>query len=82
MKGKGGEAEKSWRRKRLEFVESETRKHLEQVRGLELGEMGEVRDGEWQGEGRRLAKGEVEDLEMVVGMVGDVDGGKQMDKSA
>ncbi|RDW83340.1 putative MTW1 [Coleophoma crateriformis] len=64
-----GEAEKSWRRERLEFVETETRKHLEQVRGLELGKMGEVRDGEWQGEGRKLQRGEVEDLEKVVKMV-------------
>ncbi|KAK0124441.1 hypothetical protein ONS95_009397 [Cadophora gregata] len=65
-----GEEEKSWRRERLEFVERETKRHLENVRGLELGEMGEVRDGEWQGEGRKLGKGEVEDLERVVGMVG------------
>lgn len=71
-----GEEEKSWRRERLEFVERETKRHLENVRGLELGEMGEVRDGEWQGEGRRLGKGEVEDLERVVGMVG----GEPMDE--
>lgn len=64
-----GEEEKSWRRERLEFVEKETRKHLEDVRGLELGEMGEVRDGEWQGAGRTISKQEVEDLERVVGMV-------------
>lgn len=68
-----GEEEKSWRRERLEFVEKETRRHLENVRGLELGEMGELRDGEWQGEGRKLGKGEVEDLEKVVGMVGGGD---------
>jgi kinetochore protein Mis12/MTW1 len=74
-----GEEEKSWRRERLEFVEKETRRHLENVRGLELGEMGEVRDGEWQGEGRKLGKGEVEDLERVVGMVGGTDA---MDESA
>ncbi|KAI9055477.1 hypothetical protein LZ554_000431 [Drepanopeziza brunnea f. sp. 'monogermtubi'] len=65
-----GEEEKSWRKERLEFVEKETRRHLENVRGLELGEMGEVRDGEWQGEGRKLGKGEVEDLERVIGIVG------------
>lgn len=65
-----GEDQKSWRRERLEFVEKETRRHMENVRGLELGEMGEVRDGEWQGEGRKLGKGEVEDLERVMGMVG------------
>ena len=68
-----GEEEKSWRKERLEFVEKETRRHLENVRGLELGEMGEVRDGEWQGEGRKIAKGEVEDLERVVGMIGGAD---------
>ncbi|KAH8663676.1 Mis12 protein-domain-containing protein [Tricladium varicosporioides] len=70
---KGGAAlvageEKSWRRQRAEFIEKETRKHLENVRGLELGEMGEVRDGEWQGGGRKPDKKEVEDLERVVGM--------------
>lgn len=74
-----GEEEKSWRKERMEFVEKETRRHLESVRGLELGEMGEVRDGEWQGEGRKLGKGEVEDLERVVGMVGGTDA---MDESA
>lgn len=66
-----GEEEKSWRKGRLEFVEKETRKHLENVRGLELDEQGEVRDGEWQGEGRKIGKQEVEDLEKVVGMVSD-----------
>lgn len=74
-----GEEGKSWRRERLEFVELETKRHLEHVRGLELGEMGEVRDGEWQKEGRRLGKGEVEDLERVVGMVV---GGDAMDEGA
>ena len=57
---------KSWRRERLEYVETATRKHLENVRGLELGKNGEVRDGEWQGEGRGIAKEEVEGLERVV----------------
>jgi kinetochore protein Mis12/MTW1 len=70
-----GEEEKSWKRERLEFVEREARRHLENVRGLELGEMGEVRDGEWQGEGRKLGKGEVDDLERVVGLVGGGGGG-------
>ncbi|TAQ85677.1 hypothetical protein B7494_g5993 [Chlorociboria aeruginascens] len=71
----GGETggEKSWRRERLEFIEKETRRHLESERGLELGEMGEIRHGEWQGEGRRLGKGEVEDLEGMVGLVVDED---------
>ena len=77
-----GEEEKSWKRERLEFVEKEARRHLENVRGLELGEMGEVRDGEWQGEGRKLGKGEVEDLERVVGLVGGAGGGGDaMDES-
>jgi len=31
---------------------------------------GEVVDGEWQGEGRKLAKGEVEDLERVIALIG------------
>ena len=61
---------KSWRRERLEYVETATRKHLENVRGLELGKNGEVRDGEWQGEGRGIAKDEVEGLERVVTFLG------------
>lgn len=64
------DGKKGWRRERLEYVEGATRKHLENVRGLELGENGEVRDGEWQGEGRKLAKGEVEGLEKVVALLG------------
>lgn len=68
MDGMIGEQEKSWRRERLEFIEKETRRHLENVRGLELGSQGEVRDGEWQGEGRKLGNGEVEDLEKLVDM--------------
>ncbi|KAG7290386.1 hypothetical protein NEMBOFW57_000386 [Staphylotrichum longicolle] len=61
---------KTWRRERLEYVETATRKHLENVRGLELGKNGEVRDGEWDGGGRSLAKGEVESLERVVTILG------------
>lgn len=61
---------KSWRRERLEYIETQTRRHLENVAGLELGKNGEVTDGEWQGEGRKLARGEVEDLERIVSMVG------------
>ncbi|KAL0931935.1 mind kinetochore complex component [Colletotrichum truncatum] len=71
----GPEKNKSWRRERLEYVEGETRKHLETVRGLELGKDGEVRDGEWQGEGRKFAKGEVEGLESVVAALGGGVGG-------
>ncbi|KAG0651863.1 Kinetochore-associated MTW1 [Hyphodiscus hymeniophilus] len=78
QEGLVGEEEKSWKRERLEFVEKEARRHLENVRGLELGDMGEVRDGEWQGEGRKLGKEEVEDLERVVKLVG---GGDAMDES-
>ncbi|RFU35741.1 hypothetical protein B7463_g609, partial [Scytalidium lignicola] len=71
-----GQEEKSWRKERLEFIETQTRKHLENVRGLELGEMGEVRDGEWQGEGRKLGRDEVDDLERVVAMVGGSEEGE------
>ncbi|EPE08823.1 mis12 domain-containing protein [Ophiostoma piceae UAMH 11346] len=44
--GEGGRANsrsKSWRRERVEYVESSTRKHLERVRGLSLGRNGETR---------------------------------------
>ncbi|KAH7037678.1 Mis12 protein-domain-containing protein [Microdochium trichocladiopsis] len=61
---------KSWRRQRTEYVEHATRRHLEIVHGLELGRHGEVRDGEWQGEGRQLAHGEVEGLEKVAAILG------------
>ncbi|KAI9147958.1 Kinetochore-associated protein MTW1 [Paramyrothecium foliicola] len=60
---------KSWRRERSEYVEAASRKYLETARGLELGDQGDVRDGEWQGEGRRLTKGEVENLEKVAAML-------------
>ncbi|KAI0476771.1 Mis12 protein-domain-containing protein [Xylaria cf. heliscus] len=64
-----------WRRERVEYVETATRRHLETVHGLELGRHGEVRDGEWQGPGRSLATGEVEGLERVVSLLGgDGDG--------
>ena len=71
----GGEDEvdggkKSWRRERLEYVESATRKHLENVRGLDLGKNGEVKDGEWDGGGRCLGQGEVEALEKVATALG------------
>ncbi|KAI1002365.1 hypothetical protein K3495_g5837 [Podosphaera aphanis] len=57
---------KSFRRERFEFIEKETRRHLENVRQLDLGEMGEVRDEEWHGSGRKIDKAEVEDLEKVI----------------
>ncbi|KAI1090851.1 Mis12 protein-domain-containing protein [Rostrohypoxylon terebratum] len=61
---------KTWRRERLEYVEGATRRYLENVEGLELGKNGEVRDGEWQGEGRGLARDEVGGLESVVALLG------------
>ncbi|RYP32072.1 hypothetical protein DL767_005426 [Monosporascus sp. MG133] len=66
---------KSWRRERLEYVEGAARRHLESVQGLELGRRGEVRDGEWQGAGRSLARGEVEGLERIVSLLGGGGGG-------
>jgi kinetochore protein Mis12/MTW1 len=63
-------SKRSWRRERVEYVETATRRHLETVHGLELGEHGEVRDGEWQGPGRNLARGEVEGLERIVAILG------------
>ncbi|KAI1427052.1 Mis12 protein-domain-containing protein [Xylaria sp. FL1777] len=69
---------RSWRRERAEYVGAATRRHLETMHGLELGRHGEVRDGEWQGPGRSLARGEAEGLERVVDMIGgdgDDDGG-------
>ncbi|RYO81548.1 hypothetical protein DL766_000254 [Monosporascus sp. MC13-8B] len=66
---------KSWRRERLEYVEGAARRHLESVQGLELGRGGEVRDGEWQGGGRSLARGEVEGLERIVSLLGGGGGG-------
>ena len=41
----------------MEYVEDQTRKHLEVGRGLELGPQGAVRDGEWQGAGRKFTRG-------------------------
>jgi kinetochore protein Mis12/MTW1 len=55
---------------RQRYIESQTRRHMESTRGLELGENGEVRDGEWQGQGRGFDASEVRDLENVVGILG------------
>lgn len=66
---------RTWRKERVEYVEGAARKHLESVRGLELGRDGEVRDGEWQGEGRRFGGGEVGALEGVVEMLDEEPGG-------
>ncbi|OTA00404.1 hypothetical protein A9Z42_0088580 [Trichoderma parareesei] len=75
-------AAERWRRERAEYIESSTRKYLETVVGLELGPEGEVRDGEWQGEGRGLSKGEVEGLEKVAAMLGGEGGGERKDAKA
>lgn len=71
--GAGGR--RTWRKERVEYVEGAARKHLENVRGLELGQNGEVRDIEWQGEGRRFASGEVAALEGLVNTLGSSAGG-------
>ncbi|KND91664.1 Kinetochore-associated protein MTW1 [Tolypocladium ophioglossoides CBS 100239] len=63
------DGKKSWRRERAEYIEASSRKYLERSGGLELGPRGEVRDGEWQGEGRGLTKGEVEGLEKVAALL-------------
>lgn len=70
-----GGARRTWRKERVEYVEGAARKHLEHVRGLELGTDGEVRDGEWQGEGRRFAGGEIAALEGVVSALASSKGG-------
>ena len=62
---------KTWRRERAEYVEASSRKYLEKSGGLELGDQGRVRDGEYQGEGRVLGKGEIEGLENAVTMLGE-----------
>ncbi|KAI0907528.1 Mis12 protein-domain-containing protein [Ustulina deusta] len=69
-RGSSAAGSRSWRRERAEYVEAATRRHLETMHGLELGKHGEVRDGEWQGPGRNLVRGEVEGLERVVAMIG------------
>jgi kinetochore protein Mis12/MTW1 len=73
--------EKGWRKERLEYVESQTRRLHENVRGLELGPQGAVRDGEWQEEGRRVGRWEVDALERVVGLVSG-SGEEEMDEDA
>lgn len=79
--GDEGGARRTWRKERVEYVEGAARKHLEHVRGLELGSDGEVRDGEWQGEGRRFVGGEVAALEGVVNaLAGSGGGDEKMDE--
>lgn len=70
-----GDGEKSWRRERAEYVESASRRYIETVGGVEMGPAGEVRDGEWQGEGRGPAREEVEGLERVIAVLGASGGG-------
>ncbi|ROT38857.1 hypothetical protein SODALDRAFT_277537 [Sodiomyces alkalinus F11] len=60
---------RGWRRERMEYVQGATRKHLESVWGLELADNGLVRDGDWQGRGRKFAKGEVEGLEKSLAVI-------------
>ncbi len=55
--------------KRAEYIESQTRRHLMDTRGLELDDKGAVRDGQWQGGGRRIREEEVKQLEEMVEMV-------------
>ncbi|KKY39417.1 putative mis12 domain-containing protein [Diaporthe ampelina] len=80
LQGGGGDeggARRTWRKERVEYVEGAARKHLENVRGLELGRDGEVRDGEWQGEGRRFAGDEVVALEGIANALGSGGGGDE-----
>jgi kinetochore protein Mis12/MTW1 len=68
--GEGSGRKKTWRRERAEYVEGASRRYLETETGLELGPGGEVRDGQWQGSGRGMAKDEVEGMERVVAVLG------------
>ena len=76
------DGEPSWRRQRLEHVETLTKRFLVNERGLELGPQGEVRDGEWQEQGRRITRGEVEALEKVVSMITGDGRSDEMDEGA
>ena len=61
---------------RVQYAEGQVRRHLTVTRGLELDEQGAVREGEWQGAGRKLAAGEVQSLEEAVLMLGGDGQGK------
>ncbi|CAK7268477.1 hypothetical protein SEPCBS119000_003082 [Sporothrix epigloea] len=49
-RGTDNQPSKTWRRERLEYIEGTTRRHLERVRGLNLG-----RNGEMRGDGDKAA---------------------------
>jgi kinetochore protein Mis12/MTW1 len=78
---KGSTGTRSWRKERVEYVEGASRKYLESHGGLDLGEQGEVRDGEWRGEGREIGRDEVEGLERVVAILGSAPRGQEGDGS-
>jgi kinetochore protein Mis12/MTW1 len=67
---------------RRRYIEEQTKRHLQTTQGLELGEQGEVRDGEWQGRGKRPGEGQVRDLETIVGTLGGATeaAGEKMDE--
>ncbi|UNI16306.1 hypothetical protein JDV02_002749 [Purpureocillium takamizusanense] len=77
--GRGNNNNKTWRRQRAEYIEASSREYLERAGGLELGPRGEVRDGDWQGQGRGLGRDEVEGLERAAAALaaasGDAAGG-------
>lgn len=60
---------RTWRKERVEYIEGAARRHLEAVRGLELDQDGEIRDGEWQGEGPRGGAEEFAALEGVLDLL-------------
>lgn len=60
---------RTWRKERVEYIEGAARRHLEAVRGLELDQDGEIRDGEWQGEGPRVGAEEFAALEGVLDLL-------------
>ena len=67
---------------RRKYIEEQTKRHLQTTQGLELGEQGEVRDGGWQGRGKRPGEGQVRDLETIVGTLGGATevAGEKMDE--
>ncbi|KAH8170730.1 mis12 protein [Sarocladium implicatum] len=75
--GESSSGGRSWRRERVEYVEGASRKYLESHGGLDLGEQGEVRDGEWRGEGQGVGRDEVEGLERMLAILGSGQGAQQ-----